>query len=133
MQRELAHYYADGRGLAKNPGQALAWFLRAAEQGDAKAQYEVARCYQLGVGTPPDPVLAFTWFGKAAAVDHCAWDVPYELGRCYEEGLGTAPDRDEAIHWYRAGAKRNHREAWQRFAALDPEQARTAREEWDDG
>jgi uncharacterized protein len=35
---DLGWMYADGRGVTQDDGQAVSWFRKAAEQGDAVAQ-----------------------------------------------------------------------------------------------
>lgn len=43
---------------------------KAAEQGNAKAQYTLALCYAEGVGVAQDPVEAVKWYRKAAKQGH---------------------------------------------------------------
>ena len=38
---------------------------KAAEQGDAKAQYELGRCYDAGDKVPKDNAIAAKWYAKA--------------------------------------------------------------------
>jgi hypothetical protein len=40
--------YASGRGIAKDDTQAVYWFRKAAEQGHAKAQYNLGLMYDYG-------------------------------------------------------------------------------------
>ena len=42
------------------------WFRRAAEQGDATAQYNAGIAYAKGLGADKDIAEARKWFGKAA-------------------------------------------------------------------
>ena len=44
---------------------------KAAEQGDAEAQFQMAVCLNYGIGLPKDPALAASWCLKAAAQGHC--------------------------------------------------------------
>src|SRR5690606_28347767 len=46
---------------------AFQWFLKAAQQGHAEAQEEVARRYDSGNGVEKNPQQAFQWNQKAAA------------------------------------------------------------------
>ena len=41
-----------------------------ADQGDAEAQYDLARCYDNGAGVPEDEAEAVNWYRKAAAQGH---------------------------------------------------------------
>ena len=49
-----------------DPAAAADWFQRAAEQGDAYAQYRLGRLYLRGEGVPRDPTKAREWFSTAA-------------------------------------------------------------------
>jgi TPR repeat protein len=42
-QTNLAQMYAQGKGLPKDPSEAIKWFRRAAMQGDAGAQFQLGR------------------------------------------------------------------------------------------
>ena len=57
--------YADGRGVRQDYTQAVQWFRKAAEQGDAKAQYNLGIAYESGRGVRQDSALAQEWYGKA--------------------------------------------------------------------
>jgi TPR repeat protein len=46
------------------------WFRKAADQGDAKAQYSLGRAYAMGLGVTKDVEQAKTWLRKAAAQKH---------------------------------------------------------------
>ena len=46
------------------------WYLKAAQQGDAKAQFKLALCYDDGTGVPQDKALAAQWYTKAAEQGH---------------------------------------------------------------
>ena len=57
------------RGLYYVPrdyAAAASWYRKAAEQGDALAQSELARVYYIGRGVAQDYVLAYMWFSLAA-------------------------------------------------------------------
>jgi hypothetical protein len=41
-------------------------YRKAADQGDAEAQYDLGLCYELGSGVPKDEVEAVKWYRKAA-------------------------------------------------------------------
>ena len=49
-----------------NKSQAVYWWSKAAEQGDADAQYNLGRAYWLGDGIPMNKPLAVYWYRKAA-------------------------------------------------------------------
>ena len=70
-------------------------FRKAAEQGDASAQNQLAICYAEGKGVPKDDVEAVTWFRKAA--EQGAAEAQYNLAMCYAEGTGVPKDDDQAV------------------------------------
>ena len=58
---------ANGWGGPKDNGQARAWYERAAEPGDAKAQTNLGVFYADGRSGTQDYALARLWWEKAAA------------------------------------------------------------------
>jgi TPR repeat protein len=59
--------YADGYGAPKNYAEACKWYLKAAEQGYARAQSNLGIMYADGAGVPRDYVQAYMWVNLAAA------------------------------------------------------------------
>jgi TPR repeat protein len=51
---------------AEHDAQSLRWWLRAANQGSAKAQAALALRYESGDGVAQDLVVALTWYRLAA-------------------------------------------------------------------
>ena len=47
-------------------GKALEWYTKAAEQGDATAQYNLGACYEYGEGVEQDMEKAVELYRKAA-------------------------------------------------------------------
>lgn len=76
----------------KNYEEAVKWYKKAAEQGNADAQYKLGYCYA-----------------------HGGYEIPLEmqdsLGYNYEKGLGVDQDFDKAIEWYRKSAEQGNAEA----------------------
>ena len=58
--------YANGRGVAKDDAQAVAWYRKAADQGLAHAQDNLGRMYANGRGVAKDDAQAVAWYRKAA-------------------------------------------------------------------
>jgi len=56
----------DVSSAAAHDAQALHWWLRAANQGSAKAQTALALRYESGDGVAQDLVTALTWYRLAA-------------------------------------------------------------------
>lgn len=91
---------------AQASNQAL---LRAAESGDAKAEFQLGRAYEDGNGVPHDDDRAAEWFRKAA--DQGNPDAQNSLGLMYTEGRGVERNRDEAVLWYKKAASHGLAEA----------------------
>jgi len=50
--------YQRGNGVPKDSAEAVKWWSKAAEQGDATAQYGLGNVYREGRGVPKDLVQA---------------------------------------------------------------------------
>ncbi|MDR2560167.1 MAG: SEL1-like repeat protein [Holophagales bacterium] len=72
----------------------------AAEQGDAKAQWELGEmCY----GPLGDDAAAAEWHSKAAAAGHA--NAQWRLGWMLEHGFGVQKDKAKAAEWYQRAAE----------------------------
>ena len=56
-----------GQGVSQDYSEALKWYRKAAEQGDARALFNLGLMYYNGQGVPPDYVMAYMWYNLAAA------------------------------------------------------------------
>jgi hypothetical protein len=83
--------------------EAVGPVLRAAEQGDAKAQLELAKSYREGRGVARNDAAAFRWY--RAAAENGLPEAQFELGKAYDTGMGGARDPFEAVRWYRLSAQ----------------------------
>ncbi|MBQ0062898.1 MAG: sel1 repeat family protein [Prevotella sp.] len=88
---------------AKNYTEAAKWFRKAAEQGDADAQYNLGACYYNGYGVTKSYAEAAKWYRKAAEQGDA--DAQCMLGICYYGGDGVAKNYTEAVKWYRKAAE----------------------------
>ena len=57
--------YAAGRGVAKDMQQAVSWFRRAAEQGDAQALFFMGLCCARGEGVAKDEIESYAYWNLA--------------------------------------------------------------------
>jgi TPR repeat protein len=94
--------YSHGPGVPQDYAEALRWYRKAAEQGDANRQDGLASMYSHGRGVPQDYAEAVRWYRKAA--DHGYAKAQYNLGNMYYYGRGVPPDRAEAERWYHKAA-----------------------------
>ncbi|OQY50490.1 MAG: hypothetical protein B6247_21430 [Candidatus Parabeggiatoa sp. nov. 2] len=58
--------YDSGKGVIEDNQQAVNWYRKAAEQGNANAQYHLSRMYATGEGVTKDNQEASNWLSKAA-------------------------------------------------------------------
>jgi len=99
--------YATGRGVLQDDVQAADWFRKAAEQGNAYAQSNLALMYASGRGgLPQDDKQAVEWYRKAAEQGNTNGQTG--LGFMYEQGRGVVEDHVEAVKWYRKAAEQGY-------------------------
>jgi TPR repeat protein len=53
--------YNSGEGVPRDNAEAVKWYSKAAEQGDANAQYNLGLMYNSGEGIPRDDAEAVKW------------------------------------------------------------------------
>lgn len=87
-----------------------------ANNGDAEAQFELAKCYQNGTGVKKNTSVAASWFNKSAESGF----VPayYALGQRNEMGIGIMPNQEQAAKWYRKAAEQGHADAQFRLGLM---------------
>ncbi|MDH0356637.1 tetratricopeptide repeat protein [Morganella sp. GD04133] len=77
--------------------------LKAAEQGDAKAQNNLGLMYYNGEGVQQDDFKAFEWYTKAAEQGDAK--AQFNLGLMYDNGEGVQQDDVKAFEWYTKAAE----------------------------
>ena len=68
----------------------MEWYLKAADQGHASAQYNIGILYYIGQGVPQDYSQAMEWYLKAA--DQGNANAQYNIGSLYFNGHGVPQD-----------------------------------------
>ncbi|MBT5519105.1 MAG: sel1 repeat family protein [Rhodobiaceae bacterium] len=86
--------------------QAVKWFRKAAEQGNAFAQFNLGVMYAKGEGVPQNDAQALKWYRKATEQGYAG--AQYNLGFMYDKGLGVRQDDAEAVKWYRKAAEQGY-------------------------
>ena len=99
----MAVVFVGGFALAQTPppanyGQSLSWLERAAESGDAEAQYLLARKMEIGISGKSNVEDAAKWYAKAAVQDYAA--AQFRLGQLYYTGKGLTKDLAQAAKWF---------------------------------
>ena len=95
--------YERGQGVSKDDAQAVAWYRKAAEQGNAGAQNNLGLMYKRGRGVAKDDVQAVAWSRKAAEQGDAA--AQFNLGVMYFDGRGVSKDDVQAVAWFRKAAE----------------------------
>jgi TPR repeat protein len=85
-----------------NAREALKWFEKAALNGYAPAQVNLAVMYANGWGIPQNYGVALQWF-RAASQQHYP-RADYNLGILYMQGTGVRQDYGEALRWFQKAA-----------------------------
>ena len=80
-----------------------------AQQGDAKAQYNLGEMYATGKGVAQNHKQAAAWFSKAAEQGDAAAQL--RLGVHYEFGIGMPQDFKQAFTWISKAAEQGDAEA----------------------
>ena len=83
--------------------------LQAAEQGYAKAQFNLGLIYYNGQGVSQDYTQAVQWYRKAA--EQGVAQAQYNLGVMYANGQGIRQDDAQAVQWFLKAAEQGVAEA----------------------
>src|SRR3989344_3134348 len=92
-----------------NYPDAILWLGKAAEKGNANAQYNLGGMYANGKGVTKDEAEAVRWYRKAAEQGLAL--AQNDLGFMYEKGQGVIKDEAEGVRWYRKAAEQGNANA----------------------
>ncbi|MGO9021367.1 MAG: CHAT domain-containing protein [Syntrophobacteraceae bacterium] len=109
IDQGLMHLSGKGAPEAENDAEALKWFRKAADQGNAEGQYWLGCMYFEGRGVPHDAAEAAKWFRKAAVQGQP--DAEYILGTMFLLGNGVPEDDAEALKWLTKAAEQGEANA----------------------
>ena len=93
----IGSHVRQGLGSTPRPRPGAKWKRLAAEQGDARVQYELGNIYAKGEGVPQDYQEAAKWYREAGEQGHGS--AQYELGSIYAKGEGVPQDYIKAYAW----------------------------------
>ncbi len=102
-QSYLASCYLVGKGVERNPEEAVRWAREAASKGLASAQLVMGICCQTGEGTEAEPEEGIHWFRLAA--EQGLAEAQFNLAFCLEHGIGVEPDLEESEYWMEKAAE----------------------------
>jgi uncharacterized protein len=100
----------------KDYEKALRLFKEIGNQGDAKAQHNVAQMYVVGLGTERNFTEAMAWYRRAADQGDAASQC--DLGIMYAEGEGVRPNSKTALMWFHKSAEQGFPEAEVKLAEI---------------
>jgi len=84
------------------PPAMVKWYQRVANQGSAKAQFNLGLMYDAGQGVPQNYAEAVKWYRMAADQGDAA--AQSKLGFIYANGQGVPQNYAEAVKWYQMAA-----------------------------
>jgi TPR repeat protein len=99
-------YYWGRKGKPKDYAEAVRWYRKAAEQGNANGQSNLGVMYMKGYGVEQDYTEAVRWYRKAAEQGDVTGQ--NNLGVMYQNGHGLKQDYAEAVRWYRKAAEQGN-------------------------
>jgi len=83
--------------VPKDYKQAIKWYQKAADRGDAKAQFGLGWMYVNGKGVLKDDKEAVKWYQKAADQGHAK--AQFNLALMYLKGKGVPKNMTQAKYW----------------------------------
>ena len=111
----LGEMYETGDGIPKDYAKALEWYTKAAEQGDAEAQFKLGEIYYYSRGVPQDYAKALEWYTKAAEQGYAP--AQCKVGEMYLNGDGVTKDFTKVTMWFTKAAEQGYVIAQKSLAA----------------
>jgi len=105
----LGDMYEYGKGAPKDYMKAVKWFRKAAEQGNANAQFDLGVMYFNGQGVPKNHTEAAKWLSKAAEQGDA--EAQGAFGSMYYYAWGVPQDYTKALKWFRKAAEQGDAKA----------------------
>lgn len=115
-QFELAQRFYEGAGVKQNYKEAMAWYIKAAENNNAEAQYRLGQIYYEGIATPINYKNAFYWTLKAAEAGYVK--AQYSLSKLYEKGIGVQKNLEQSFLWRLRAADQEYPDAQYNVAKM---------------
>ncbi len=115
----VAEAYDKGSGVERNASEALKWYIKGAEAGDAQAEWRLGVKYDVGDGVDVDKRKAYQWYLKAAKTQSVSMTVVQpgvveaqrNLGYLYRDGEGFEKDNKVAFYWFMKAAGKGDEDA----------------------
>ncbi|KAJ3216324.1 hypothetical protein HDU67_009675 [Dinochytrium kinnereticum] len=105
-------------GMPVDPRRSIAWYTKAAEQGEPEAELALSGWYLTGAEgiLRQNDTEAYLWARKAA--DKGLGKAEYAVAHYTETGVGVRADYDEARKWYLRAAAQGNKRAIHRLKEL---------------
>ncbi|MDD5328276.1 MAG: hypothetical protein PHY02_10780, partial [Phycisphaerae bacterium] len=109
-------YKLGGAYLDNDIKEAIQWFEKAVDAGNADAMFELGLMYYSGTYVKKDYSKAFEYFLESAnAGNEIAM---YNVGSLYYEGNGVETDTAKAVAWYEKSAQNGYTKAMNQLAQM---------------
>jgi TPR repeat protein len=102
----LGTMYEQGRGVTRDPAEAVAWYRRAADAGSGDAALRLGAMYERGAGVAKDVGEAVAWYRKGALLGDR--EAQWKVATAYDRGTGVPKNLGEALSWYRKSAEQGN-------------------------
>jgi len=109
--RENNHY------TQQQVSQKFMYAQQAAQQGNARAQFDLGLMYAKGEGVRKDEKKAFSWFHKAARNNHV--EAKFYMGLSFAQGRGVRKQAQLARYWFKLAVKAGHKQAIAYLATVE--------------
>ncbi len=109
-QFNVGRFYRRGRGVDKDPFEAVSWWLRAAQQGHAEAGRELRALLRDELRFELDDATIARWWYSQELADAEAGDPEAQsiVGEMCWLGFGTSQDSSAAVGWWLKAAVQGH-------------------------
>lgn len=107
----------DNTSLVKQTSQKYFYAKRAADRGNALAQFDLAMMYLKGDNVQQNKKLAFKYFHKAARNNIV--EAKFQMGLNFSEGRGVRQQNQLARYWFKLAAKAGHPQAMAYLASIE--------------
>lgn len=111
------YYFGDGISTGQNYDKAFELYEKAAQQGNAEAQYNLGVMYYSGDGAIQNYMQARKWFEKAAIQNYA--DAQFSLGVINEDGEGVSQDMAIAKEWFSKSCDNGNKDGCESYQLLD--------------
>ncbi|MGV8938318.1 MAG: peptidoglycan-binding protein [Allorhizobium sp.] len=100
---EIGDRFTEGRGVAKDLGEASKWYRLSADKGFAPAQYRLANLLEKGNGVERDIDAARGYYQQAADSGNAS--AMHNLAVLYASGNGSTQNYEKAAEWFAKAAE----------------------------